>query len=276
MPGHLVDVRREVEAAVERKVSRLVKPGPVKEATMVPWRLDSGGRPPDIGVVVEAEAAIGTILGAATPAEGYRRRVSKKEAGSLIAGGSRSGTTGVHHQVHRPEEVADGGWEKQSSWRGSRRKGVLLEQDDGEGELEAAPSEAKEAGEGPVVPTTGEHDAKTCYVMRQMGWKGMTGSCWTDLVLQWGVGKVEALQLQKSIAAVMREVGPTLGDLHWREATGMGQKSRVLPAEAVGMLEAGRHARRLRDPGWRGDRGQGRWPVQIFRANHFLLNRLIN
>jgi hypothetical protein len=28
------------------------------------------------------------------------------------------------------------------------------------------------------------------------------------------------------------------------------------------MLEAARHARRLRDPGWRGDRGQGRWPVQ--------------
>ena len=60
----------------------------------------------------------------------------------------------------------------------------------------------------------------------------------------------------------MREVGPKLGDLHWREATGMGQRSRVLPAEAAGMLEAARHAKRLRDPGWVGDRGQGRWPVQ--------------
>jgi hypothetical protein len=72
-----------------------VKPGPVKESIMVPWRLDSEGRPPDIGVVAEVEAAIGTILGAATPAEGYRRLVRNQEAGSLIAGGSRTGTTGL-------------------------------------------------------------------------------------------------------------------------------------------------------------------------------------
>ena len=96
----MVEVRNEVEAAVERKVGRLVKPGPVKEAIMVPWRLDSKGRPPNIEAVVKVEAAIGTVLGAATPAEGYRRLVSKPEAGWLIAGGSRSGTTGVHHQVH--------------------------------------------------------------------------------------------------------------------------------------------------------------------------------
>ena len=65
----MVEVRKEVEAAVERKVSRLVKPGPAKEAIMVPWRLDGEGRPPDIGVVVEAGAAIGTVLGSATPTE---------------------------------------------------------------------------------------------------------------------------------------------------------------------------------------------------------------
>ena len=73
---------------------------------------------------------------------------------------------------------------------------------------------------------------------------------------------MEALQLQKSIAAVVREVGPKLGDLHWREATGMGQRSRVLPAETAGMLEAARRAKRLKCPGWVGDKGQGRWPVQ--------------
>ena len=56
---------------------------------------------------------------------------------------------------------------------------------------------------------------------------------------------MEVLQLQKPIAAVMREVGPKLGDLHWREAIGIGQRSRVLPAEAAGMLEAARHAKRL-------------------------------
>ena len=66
----VVGVRKEVGAAVERKVGRLMKPGPVKEAIMVPWRLDNDGRPPDIGVVVEVEAAIGTVLGVATPAEG--------------------------------------------------------------------------------------------------------------------------------------------------------------------------------------------------------------
>ena len=164
--------------------------------------------------------------------------------------------------MHQPEEAADEGWEKQSGWRRSRRKRVLLEQGDDEEELEAAPPEAEEAVEGPAVPASGEQEAKMCYEKRQMVWKGMSGSCWTSLVQQWGVRKVEALQLQKSIAAVMREVGPKLGDLHWREATGMGQRSRVLPAEAAGMLEAARHAKRLRDPGWRGDRGQSRWPVQ--------------
>ena len=39
----------------------------------------------------------------------------------------------------------------------------------------------------------------------------------------------------------------------------MGQKSRVLPEEAMGMLEAARRAKRLREPGWRGEKGQGRW-----------------
>ena len=131
---------------------------------------------------------------------------------------------------------------------------MLLEQDDVVEELEAAIPEAVE-DEGPVVPATGVQEAKMCYKKRQMIWKGMPRSCWTDLVQQWGVEKVEALQLQKSIAAVMREVGPKLGDLHWREATGMGQKSRVLPAEAAGMLDAARHVRRIRDPGWVGDRG---------------------
>ena len=68
--------------------------------------------------------------------------------------------------------------------------------------------------------------------------------------------------MQKSIAAVLRRMGPKLGDLHWREATWMDQRSRVLPVGAAGMLEAARHAKRLRDPGWAGEKGQGRWPVQ--------------
>ena len=45
---------------------------------MVPWRLDNAGRPPN--VVVEVEAALGTVLGAETPAEGFRRPVSRQRA----------------------------------------------------------------------------------------------------------------------------------------------------------------------------------------------------
>ena len=92
--------------------------------------------------------------------------MSKQEAGSLIAGGSRTGTTGVHHQVHQPEEASDEGWEKQSGWRRSRRKRVLLEQGDDDEELEAAPPEAEEAVKGPVVPASGEQEAKMCYEKR--------------------------------------------------------------------------------------------------------------
>ena len=73
----VVKLRKEVEAAVEKKVSRLVKPGPVREAIMVPWRLDGAGRPPTVEVMAEVEAALGTVLGAASPAEGFRRLVTK-------------------------------------------------------------------------------------------------------------------------------------------------------------------------------------------------------
>ena len=41
---------------------------------------------------------------------------------------------------------------------------------------------------------------------------------------------------------------PQLGELHWKESTGLGKASKLLPEEAMGMLEAARAARRLRDP----------------------------
>ena len=44
---------------------------------MVPWRFDKTGRPPNVGVMVEMEAALGTVLDAATPAEGLKRLVSR-------------------------------------------------------------------------------------------------------------------------------------------------------------------------------------------------------
>jgi hypothetical protein len=56
-------------------------------------------------------------------------------------------------------------------------------------------------------------------------WKGMAGRSWTGQVQEWGVPQVEALQLQKSIAAPMGEMGPRLGgDLHWKESTGLGRE----------------------------------------------------
>ena len=79
------------------------------------------------------------------------------------------------------------------------------------------------------------------------------------MVHQWGVPKVEALQLQRAIAALMRELGPRLGDLHWKESVGQGQESKALTAEAQAMLEAGRVAKRMREPGWCGEKGQARW-----------------
>ena len=57
----VVKLREEVEAAVEKKLSRLVKPGPVRKAIAVPWRLDEAGRPPNVGVMAEVEAALGTV-----------------------------------------------------------------------------------------------------------------------------------------------------------------------------------------------------------------------
>ena len=64
--------------------------------------------------------------------------------------------------------------------------------------------------------------------------------------------------IQKSIAAyaLVREIGPRLGGLHWKESTGLARESKVLPEEAVGMLEAARTPRR------RGEKGQGRWQAK--------------
>ena len=140
----VVKLRKEVEAAVEKKVSRLVKPGPVRESIMVPWRLDEADRPPNVGVMAEVEAALGTVLGAATPAEGFKRLLSRQGTGAASAGGSWAGVGTVQHQVHmvegvgaeREEEEAkalgsdteqEEQWELQAGWSkaGRRRKQVL-------------------------------------------------------------------------------------------------------------------------------------------------------
>ena len=77
---------------------------------------------------------------------------------------------------------------------------IRAEQAEGSGKAHAQAQEEKAAAES--------------YEKRQMLWKGMAGRSWSELVQQWGVPQVEDLQLQKSIASLMREMGPKLGDLH--------------------------------------------------------------
>ena len=121
---------------------------------------------------------------------------------------------------------------------------------------------AEQAGESGEAQAQRDKTAAESYEKRQMLWKGMAGGSWTELVQQWGVPPVEDLQLQKSIASLMRGVGPRLGELHWKESTGLQRESRVLPEEAMGMLEAARTARKMREPGWCGEKGQGRWQAK--------------
>ena len=99
--ANVVKLRSEVEAAMQEKSSRPVKPGPVREAIMVPLRLEEAGRPPNMGVMAEVEAALGTVLGASTPAEGFRRLVSRQNTGAATVGGSWTGVGVVQHQVHK-------------------------------------------------------------------------------------------------------------------------------------------------------------------------------
>ena len=119
---------------------------------------------------------------------------------------------------------------------------------------------SRQEGEGFVDSKGGlKSEQDECYEKRQMLWKGMTGKRWTEMLQQWGIAELQAVGLQKAVAAVMRDAGPALGDLHWRVTVGLGRESVVIPEEAVGMLEAARRARRLREPGWRGEESQGKW-----------------
>ena len=115
-----------------------MKPGPVREAIMVPWRLDVTGRPPNVEVMAEVEAALGTVLGAATPAEGFKRLVSRQSTGAATAGGSWAGVGIVQHRVHmvgaagaewEEEAEAPGSdmeqeeqWEQQAGWSKAARR----------------------------------------------------------------------------------------------------------------------------------------------------------
>ena len=137
----VVKLGRGVEAAVEEKVGRLVKLGPVREAIMVPWRLDGAGRPPNVEVMAEVEAALGTVLGAATPAytsggaqgagdeAGYRRGDSWRQLGWCRCGAAPSAGCGGSCSRGRGGEAAAAGasmgeggeWVQQAGWGGAAR-----------------------------------------------------------------------------------------------------------------------------------------------------------
>ena len=68
----VVKLREEVEAVVWEEVGRLVKPGLVRGAMMVPWGLGEAGRPPNVEAMTEVEAALGTVLSAAIPGRGVQ------------------------------------------------------------------------------------------------------------------------------------------------------------------------------------------------------------
>ena len=225
-----------------------------------------------MGMMAEVEEAICTVLGAATPAEGFKRLLSRQGTCIATAGGNWAGVDTVQHQVHmiegaraeREEEEAEapgsdtereGQWEQQDGWsKAARRREQVLG-----GDQEDASEEARGEQTGTVGEARAQRGkaAAESYEKRQMLRTGMSGRSWTRLVQEWGVPRVEALQLQKSIVALMREMGPRLGDLHWKESIGLGRESKVRPGEAMGMLEAARTARRLRELGWCGEKGQG-------------------
>ena len=99
----VVKLREEVEAAVEEKVSRLVKSGPIREAIRVPWRPGKAGRPPNMGLMAEVEAALpalGTVLGAVTSTEEFRKLVSRQSTSAATAGCSWAGVGVVQHQLY--------------------------------------------------------------------------------------------------------------------------------------------------------------------------------
>ena len=112
---------------------------------MVPWRLDKAGRPPNVGMKLEVEAALGMVLGAETPAEGFRKLVTRQSTGAATNGGNWAGVGVVQHQVHSVEEIgAEVGeegpvaidlmeqeeeWEQHAAWSevASGKKQVLQE-----------------------------------------------------------------------------------------------------------------------------------------------------
>ena len=92
----------------------------------------------------------------------------------------------------------------------------------------------------------------------QMLWEGMTGSALGAgaAVVSAGGGVTPAAEVD----CISGEgSGSSACGAAGRDRQGWAGESKVLPEKVVGMLEAVRRARRLMGPGWRGEKGQGRW-----------------
>ena len=155
------------------------------------------------------EAALGTVLGAEDPTEGPMKLVTRQSTVAETGGGSWAGVGVVRHQVHIQEGAgAEMGeteadapglveqeeeWEQQAGWNKAAygKRQVLKDAPDVGVEAEQAgvPGKAQAQAQG-------EKAAAESYEKRQMLWKGMAGRSWSELVQQWSVPQVEALQLQ--------------------------------------------------------------------------------
>ena len=160
---------------------------------------------------------MGTMDGAATPAEGYRELVSRKGVGGKVhtvevAGGTpqRVGAEAEGAGVEEESEgdEVEGQWVDQSGWGNSNRRGrwrrCLLEEQEEEPMVEGGAEEEVKQTVKKLRTLQEKTASDESFEKRQMLWKGMSGKGWSAMVQQWGAPEVEPLQLQKSIAVALR------------------------------------------------------------------------
>ena len=76
------------------------------------------------------------------------------------------------------------------------------------------------------------------------------------------VGFSALISVAKHMTMSKQTMRSSKGTSRSMESTELGREGRVLPEEAMGMLEAVRTARRLKEPGWCDGKGQGRWQAK--------------
>ena len=109
---------------------------------------------------------------------------------------------------------------QQAGWgRAARGRRQVLE----DGQVGA--SEVARVGQAGVLVASREKAATEAYEKRRRGrccgrvWQAGAGPSWcsSGVCHWWSL----SMQLQKSIAPLMGEIGPRLGGLHWKESIGL-------------------------------------------------------